>query len=223
MPPGGAWEASQVVTGRQARRERLDRPGAHRAGHAPVVRRCRPGGHGTGPPAALIPSSPPATGSPRHGPSPTGTVAPCTGWDRDGGPLYRLRPPPGLDQDRSLTPKEPHPRHIEGREGYQAHAHAAGRASGQDTAVRQGTRPTSRTADPVSTIHWPRRAQNARFCAHPPNVTFVGRPAMQSARSRTTPPASGIGHRASGIGQASGVQDRDDSGSGGRLCREARR
>ena len=40
------------------------------------------------------PPSSPATGSPRHGPSPTGTMAPCTGQDRDDGPLFRLRPPP---------------------------------------------------------------------------------------------------------------------------------
>ena len=67
----------------------------------------RPSGPGTGPAAALFPPSSPATGSPRHGPGPTGTVARCTGRDRDDGPLSRLRPPP-LPATRPGSGPQPH-------------------------------------------------------------------------------------------------------------------
>jgi len=108
-------EPARCGTGQQTHR-----PPARQISTAPANKPHPPGkgkpcGPGTGPAAALFPPSSPATRSPRHGPSPTGTMAPCTGQDRDNGPLSRLRPPPpppGLDQDHSLTPKEPHPRAI---------------------------------------------------------------------------------------------------------------
>ena len=76
-----ARKASQVVTGRQARRERLDRPGAHRSGHAPVVRR-RPGRARHRPSRSTVPAV--ITSHWLTAPRP---------WpNRDGGPLYRSGP-----------------------------------------------------------------------------------------------------------------------------------
>ena len=103
MPPGGAWEVSQVVTGRQARRERLDRPGAHRAEPAPVVRRCRPGA-GTAPALPQHcsrrhhqPLAHRVTALARPGrwpavPVGTGTMARCTGCDRRAAIVSGRRP-----------------------------------------------------------------------------------------------------------------------------------